>query len=43
MLRQELQESDIPHCTTIRKHVEEVLSEHLGRLEHDMEVHICFF
>lgn len=39
MLRQELKESDIPHRTTIRKRVEEVLSERLAQLGRDMEVH----
>jgi hypothetical protein len=38
MLRKELRESDIPHRTTIRKRVEEVLSEHLDKLEHEMAV-----
>ena len=38
MLREELQESDIPHRTTIRKRVEEVLSEHLDELEKEMVV-----
>jgi hypothetical protein len=38
MLLEELQESDIPHRTTIRKRVEEVLSEHLDELEKEMAV-----
>jgi hypothetical protein len=38
MLRKELRELDIPHRTTIRKRVEEVLSEHLDKLEREMAV-----
>ena len=38
MLQKELKDADIPHRTTIRKQVKEVLSEHLDRLEHQMAV-----
>ena len=38
MLRSELRESDIPHRTTIKKRVEEVLEEHLDQLQKDMKV-----
>ena len=41
MLRSELRESDIPHHTTIKKCVEEVLEEHLDQLRKDMKV--CSF
>ena len=42
MLRAELKESDIPHCTTIRTCVEEVVEEHLKQLQADMEVSQSF-
>lgn len=38
MLRKELKDADIPHQTTIRKRVEEVLSKHLDQLERQMAV-----
>jgi len=38
MLRKELNDTDIPHRTTIQKQVEEVLSEYLDKLEHQMAV-----
>ena len=33
MLHSELMESDIPHCTTMKKNAEEVLEEHLDATE----------
>jgi hypothetical protein len=38
MLRKDLQDSDIPGRTTIRKRVDEVLTEHLCQLEKEMKV-----
>jgi hypothetical protein len=38
MLRKDLQDSDIPGWTTIRKCVDEVLTEHLCQLEKEMKV-----
>lgn len=38
MLRAELKDSDIPHHTTIRARVKEVVAEHLEQLEADMKV-----
>ena len=38
MLQQELKDSNIPHRLTIRKRIDEVLEEHLTRLEEDMQV-----
>ena len=38
MLRKELNESDIPGRTTIRKRVEEIFEEHLCELQRDMNV-----
>ena len=38
MLRQELKDSNIPHCLTIHKQIDEVLEEHLTQLEEDMQV-----
>ena len=38
MLRKELRESDIPGRTTIRKRIEEVIEEHLDKLEDEMAV-----
>ena len=38
MLHKELRESDIPGRTTIRKWIEEVLEEHLDRLQDEMVV-----
>lgn len=38
MLREELRASDIPGRTTIRRRVEEVLEEHLDKLETEMKV-----
>jgi hypothetical protein len=38
MLREELQDSDIPSRTTIRKRVDEVLEQHLAQLKRDMAV-----
>ena len=42
MLRAELKELDIPHHTTIRTCVEEVVEEHLKQLQADMEVSQLF-
>ena len=42
MLRAELKDSNIPHHTTIKKHVEEVLTEHLDRLRSDMAVRLVY-
>ena len=38
MLQQELKESDILHCSTIHRRVDELLQQHLKRLEDDMKV-----
>ena len=38
MLRKELRESDIPGRTTIRKQIEEVIEEHLDKLEDEMAI-----
>ena len=38
MLRQELQDSDIPGRTTIRKRVTEVVDEYLEQLGSEMQV-----
>jgi hypothetical protein len=38
MLQKELKDSDIPGRTTIRNHVDEVLTEHLRQLEKEMKV-----
>jgi hypothetical protein len=38
MLREELSDSDIPCCTTIRHRIEEVFEEHLCELEREMKV-----
>ena len=43
MLHEELQEQDIPGCTTIWKHIKEVLEEHLESLELQMKVCYCLF
>lgn len=40
MLQQELNDSDIPHRTTIRTRVEEVVEEHLAQLKADMQVSV---
>ena len=42
MLRKELRDSDIPHKTTIRDRVEEVLMEHFDNLEKEMHVSKSF-
>jgi hypothetical protein len=42
MLHAELKDSDIPHRTTIKKCVEEVLTEHLDRLRSDMAVRLVY-
>lgn len=42
MLRAELKESDIPHHTTIKKCVEEVLLDHMEQLRDDMAVFYSF-
>ena len=42
MLRKELRESDIPGRTTIRKRIEEVIEEHLDKLEDEMAVQFFF-
>ena len=42
MLRAELKDSDILHRTTIKKRVEEVLTEHLDRLRSDMAVRLMY-
>jgi len=38
MLRKELNESDIPGRTTIRKRIEEIFEEHLCELQREMNV-----
>jgi hypothetical protein len=38
MLREELEESDIPGRTTIRNCVDELFQEHINRLKRDMKV-----
>lgn len=38
MLREELCDSDIPHCTTVHNRLTEVWDEHLASLETDMKV-----
>jgi len=38
MLREELKDSDIPHRSTIRKHVEEVWESYLDQLETELNV-----
>lgn len=37
MLREELQDRDIPHRNTIRKRLMEMLQEYLSELDQDME------
>lgn len=43
LLRKELRDSDIPHHTTIRTRVDEVLQEHLASLEKEMAVRELIF
>jgi hypothetical protein len=38
MLREELEESDIPHRTAVRDHIMEVWDEHLEALQNEMAV-----
>ena len=38
MLRKDLKDSDIPHRTSIRRHIEEVWDEHLKGLEDEIKV-----
>lgn len=38
MLRKELKDTDIPHHSTLRNRIEEVVKEHLVQLEKDMSV-----
>ena len=38
MLWAELKDSDIPHHTMIRTHLEEILTDHLKQLQDDMKV-----
>jgi len=43
MLWEELCDSDIPHCSTIRARIIEVWDEHLDDLQKEMKVWKCFF
>lgn len=38
LLRQELKESDIPGCTTMRKDIDVAFQDHLKKLEEEMAV-----
>lgn len=42
MLREELQNSDIPSRTTMRARIHELLDGHLDQLEEEMQVHLLF-
>jgi hypothetical protein len=38
MLREELKDEDIPHRTTVRRHILEVWDDHLDQLAAEMQV-----
>lgn len=42
MLREELQNSDILSCTTMRARIHELLDGHLDQLEEEMQVRLLF-
>ena len=42
MLREELQNSDIPSHTTMRARIHELLDGHLDQLEEEMQVRLPF-
>lgn len=38
MLKQDLKEKDIPGCTTIREHIDQMAEDHIKELQAEMKV-----